>query len=182
MRQAMILALVAGLLVTGGCGTGIREGVGLVRGAKGVHAVIDPMPDAAARPLGQYTRFELGEFTDDFGGRTPRELFRLLPGAFASQIADAELPNDASGKTLLIRGRVLHYESQDLFGMIKGDAEEVVARVELVDKASGRVLATGNCVGRTTNRVNKGVGKKADGLAKAIVTWLQSRYPEPVED
>ncbi|MFW6132688.1 MAG: hypothetical protein ACOC8F_02235 [Planctomycetota bacterium] len=182
MRQAMILVLASGLLTAGGCSTGIKEGVGLVRGAKGVHAVIDPMPDAAARPLGQYTRFELGEFTDDFGGRAPRELFRLLPGKFAEQVADSPLPNRSGGRTLLIRGRVLHYESEDMFGMITGPLEEVVARVELVDAETGDVLAVGNCVGRTTNRVNKGVGKKAEGLAKAIVEWLKSRYPEPAED
>ena len=57
--------------------------------------------------------------------------------------------------------------------------EFAVARVEFVDKDSGKVLGRSSCVGRTTERVNLGVGKKAEGLAKAIVKWIDARYPKP---
>lgn len=178
--MAMVAALLAASMGLGGCwSTVVGEGAGLFMGASGVHAVTQPMSsDDGARPLGEYTRFVMGEWSDDFGGKVPDRLFTLLPGKFAEAREHAKLPNDPGGKTLVVRGRVLHYESENLFGMITGPLEEAVARVELVDQETGRVLAAGNCIGRTEERVNQGVEKKAEGLAKAIVKWISSRYPD----
>ncbi|HUU59749.1 MAG TPA: hypothetical protein VMZ50_09405 [Phycisphaerae bacterium] len=182
MNKAITLAIVVFLPVftTGGCiGRAIKEGVGTVRGARGIHTPLTPVsPDKNARPLGQYSRFELGTMKDSFGGKVPRELFAMLPLKFEAQRIEAELPNSPTGKVLLIRGEVFHYEDEDLVGEVLGPLEEVVARVEMVDKDTGKVIATANCVGRTMESVNKGVEKKADGLAKAIVSWIKSRYPE----
>ena len=180
MRRAttyVVVVAAAAVLLTG-CGRAIREGVGLGRGAKGIRAEIQPVAAAKdARPLGSYSRFELGPMQDDFGGNVPSELLRLLPGEFQKQLAEKELPNQPGGKTLLVRGRILHYEAEGLFGLAFGDFEEVIARVELVDKDTGRTVGTANCIGRTTESVNRGVEKKAEGLAKAIVGWIAERYP-----
>ncbi len=73
---------------------------------------------------------------------------------------------------------MLHYEDSSVVGKALGPLEFVVARVQFVDKDSGKVLATVNCVGRTTTRVNLGVARKAEGLAKAIVRWIDERYPK----
>lgn len=175
--------LIAAMLVAAaGCTTAIKEGVGVARGAKGVYAPIQPVAAVAeTRPLGIYKRFELGEFVDDFGGKVPAGLMPAFRRAFASQIADNKLPNEPQGKTLLIRGRLLHYESASTLAVAIGPLEQVIARVELVDKDTGQVLGVANCIGRTTTRVNVGVDKKGDGLAKAIVSWLAARYPKPAE-
>ena len=177
----VVCLLLAGMVVfsCGGCTTLAKEGIGVARGAKGVYAPIQPVAAATGtRPLGQYKRFELGEFTDDFGGKVPSDLMSHARSAFPEELANKKLPNEPSGKTLLIRGKFLHYEDSGTLGMVTGPLEEVVARVELVDKDSGQVLGTGNCIGRTTNRVNMGVAKKGQGLAKAIVSWIDARYPE----
>jgi hypothetical protein len=178
------LSLLAGCLVAaGGCSRAIKEGVGVARGAKGLYAPIDPVaPTDTARPLGEYQRFELGDFRDDFAGKTPTELFRLLPSEFEKQVAEKELPNVPGGRTLVARGRVLHYEDASLLGNAISPLEEVVARVELVDADSGRVLGVANCIGRTKETVNSGVQKKAEGLAKAIASWIADRYPKPPEE
>ncbi len=174
----VVLVAVTVLLATG-CSRVAKEAVGTVRGAKGIYAPIRPVAAAkSARPLGQYTRFELGRLEDDFGGKVPPSLFGHLPGKFAEQLRKAKLPNNPGGKTLLIRGRILHYEDAGMVGMVVGPLEEVVARIELVDKATGRVIGVGNCIGRTKTATNKGVAKKAEGLAKAIVSWLKARYPK----
>jgi prophage DNA circulation protein len=62
-----------------------------------------------------------------------------------------------------------------------GPFEEVVARVELVDKASGTVLGVANCIGRSNTSVNKGVNKKAEGLSKAIAIWIGRSYPKSMK-
>ena len=172
--------LAAGLLaLTTGCATGAKEVVGLVRGAKGVYAPIQTVStDTESRPLGEYRRFEIGQITDDFGGKVPSDLMMHCRVAFPEALAEKKLPNDPAGKTLLIRGKILHYESAGTVGVAIGPLEEVVARLELVDKDSGQVLGTANCIGRTTDRVNVGVEKKGQGLAKAIVSWLDKRYPK----
>ena len=175
----LIVVTVAGLALTG-CARAAGEAFEAFRGAKGIYVPIVPVAETKeARPLGQYTRFELGEIQDAFGGSVPPELFRQLPAKFAEEIEKAKLPNDPSGKTLLVRGKIYHYEDEGLVGMMLGPLEEVVARIELVDKDSGRVIGVANCIGRTTKAAGKGVPKKAEGLARAIVSWIKSGYPEP---
>ena len=61
-------------------------------------------------------------------------------------------------------------------GVVLGDVEEVIVRTELVDKASGQVLFVSNCIGRSTSRVNRGVPKKAEGLAKSIAGWIAALH------
>jgi len=175
----LIIAIVVLSMAATGCMTGLKEGAALAMGAKGSVTEIQPVAaDRDARPLGAYQRFELGQITDDIGGRTPSQFLSLLRAQFNEQLADSKLPNSPTGKTLVIRGRIIHYESEDMFGMVTGPLEEVVVRAELVDKDTGKVLGTANCIGRTTARVNKGIGKKAEGLAKAFIKWISTRYPK----
>ena len=176
--RLMLLACVA--TMGSGCISRIaKEGIGVARGASGLYAPVQPVDvDQEARPLGEYKRFELGQITDDFGGKVPAELWTSLDEHFPEQLAAKKLPNDPAGKTLLVRGKVLHYEDASRLGLALGPLEEVVARVELVDKDSGRILGVANCIGRTTESVNSGVPKKGEGLAKAIVAWIDSRYPK----
>ncbi|MHC4294695.1 MAG: hypothetical protein ACYSTL_03825 [Planctomycetota bacterium] len=165
-------------VVASGCTRAIKEGVGVARGAKGLYAPIQMVSaEKAVRPLGEYTRFELGEITDDFGGKVPPNLLMYLRSEFANQLAEKKLPNYPAGKTLLIRGKILHYEDASMLGHALSPLEEVVARIELVDKGSERIIGVANCIGRTTESVNAGVAKKGEGLAKAIVSWIDERYP-----
>jgi len=178
----LLVALVLASASAGCVSRGIKEAVGVARGAKGIYAPIQPVAQSKeARPLGDYTRFELGKFTDDMDGKSPASLLGDLRVAFDQTVQGSDLPNRAGGKTLLVRGRILHYENADMVGQALGPLEEVVARVQLVDKDSGNVLGEANCIGRTTESVNTGVEKKAQGLAKAIVDWIVSRYPVPEE-
>jgi len=177
-KSVWMVALLLAATATAGCTTAAKEGLGVVRGASGVYAPIQPAaPAADAHPLAEYTNFELGTFTDDFGGKVPTDLMMYARAEFSKQLAGKKLPDNPGGKTLVIRGRILHYESADTLGMAIGPLEEVIARAEMVDKETGNVLGVANVVGRTTVRVNLGVEKKGQGLAKAIVEWIDSLYP-----
>ena len=179
-RIATVTVLVAAVLLCGGCSRGLKEGAGLILGARGNYVPLQPAARArSAPPLGAYSSFQLAPLEDNFGGRVPPEMLRALPGRFREQLAKAKLPVRPGGKTLLIRGRIYHYESENLVGTIISPLEEVVARMELVDKKTGKVIAVANCVGRSKEATNKGPTKKADGLAKGIVKWLASGYPKP---
>ncbi|MCD6304556.1 MAG: hypothetical protein J7M21_06305, partial [Planctomycetes bacterium] len=92
--------------------------------------------------------------------------------------AAAHLPRDPAGRTLVVRGTVIHYESASTLGFVIGPLEEVIVRAELVDKDTQRVLGRANCIGRTKASINAGPKQKAKGLAKAFVRWIDSRYPK----
>ncbi len=178
-RPAVVMTIAAvAMLTTQGCGRAISEGFGLWSGAKGIYAPITSTPPEGDYPLAGYTTFELQRFTDDFGN-TPPELFACMPDTFSLALTEKRIPNVPGGKTLIIRGKILHYEDEKRVGIaaVLGPLEEVIARVELVDKDSGKVLGVANCIGRTEQSVNQGVEKKAQGLAKAIVSWIDKEYP-----
>ena len=176
--SAMVSLLAAGLMC-GGCMTAVKETVGAVQGGKGTFTPIQPLaPHKETRPLGGYTRFVLEPFQDDFAGKVPAQLKRDLNAQFLKQLAAKKIPNAPGGKTLLIRGTYLHYEGEGFVGMVLGPLEEVIARVQLVDQKNSKVLGVANCVGRSDDRTTKGIRTKTEGLAKAIVSWIDQRYPK----
>jgi len=180
-RRAILATALAGwMLVGGGCySRAIKEGLGVAVGARGTVTVLEDVPGESGTALGEYKRFELGRISPGkLGSKVPPDLTALLPGEFAKALAAKKIPNASSGKTLLIRGEILHYENASLAQEVFGPLEEVVARVELVDKDTGRVLGVANCVGRTKESVNRGVRAKAEGLAKAVVAWIDKHYPK----
>ncbi len=180
LTAGTILAIAAIMSATVGCTTVIKESIGIAKGAKGVYAPIRPAAGSAqTRNLGEYTRIELGEISDSIAGKVPPDLLRGLAVELDKQLSDKKLPTShGTGKTLVVQGEIIHYEDEKMLGMVLGPLEEVIVRMELIDKSTARVLGVANCIGRTTTRVNKGVRKKTEGLAKAIAKWIASRYPQ----
>jgi len=179
MKRTMWMVLIlSGVFAAQGCGTAAGELIGAARGGSGTFTELSRVGGEGERPLGAYKRFELEQIEDDFANKVPPRLWGLLPGEFDKALKSKKLPNEPGGKALLVQGKVLHYEDSSTLGILLGDVEEVVARIELVDKDTGNVLGVANCVGRTKHRTNRGVGTKAEGLAEAIVGWIDSRYPK----
>jgi hypothetical protein len=177
-RKTVVWMIVVSLSCVG-CGRAISEGVGEVRGASGIVMPIDP-PVTGANPnqLADYHCFVLGDIRDDIGGRLSREFLPILRAEFKERLAAKRLPDEPGGKTLEVRGRIIHYEDVGTLGNVIGPLEEVICRTEFVDKATGQVVAVVNCIGRTNTSLNRGVKTKAEGLAKAIVGWIDKRYPK----
>ncbi|MFA6132949.1 MAG: hypothetical protein WC869_02895 [Phycisphaerae bacterium] len=182
MRYLSLITLLACTVAftTGGClSRAIKEGMGKARGPAGIYMPIQPLsPIKNAPVLASYRNFEMGKITDDIGSRAPGELMYYLPRAFDTQLGKKKLPMERGGKTLIVRGEIIHYESAGTVANVMGPLEEVICRTELVDKDTGKVLGVANCIGRTQETVNQGVEKKAQGLAKAMVSWIDAHYPK----
>ena len=63
-------------------------------------------------------------------------------------------------------------------GQAFGPLEEAVVEIKLIDKATAKEIGSATCVGRSTETVNLGLEKKAQGIAKAVVDWIQSKRPK----
>lgn len=196
-RLAILAAGVLASVLASGCLTAApelaMEGAGVIRGPKGLHREIQPVSsNPYARPLGEYQRFAMTRFEDDFGGHVPAVIFAYLPGYFNRYLQSNRIPNRPSGKTLIVSGKIIYYEEQKGFGTIISPLEEALARVELIDKDTGDVLGAAICVGRVTTRLQgttlkrrlpdeldllPGARSMAEGLGKAIADWIASRYP-----
>ncbi|MBN1556460.1 MAG: hypothetical protein JXA11_17095 [Phycisphaerae bacterium] len=179
LRNWVWVLSAAAVLCSSGCmSRAIKEGVGVATGAKGSFAESPSMGAQGARPLAGYRDFQVGRVEDDFKGRTPRELLRNLPRDIRETLTKEKLPSGKGGRTCVINVTIRYYEHAGSMGQVFGPLEEVVAEVQLVDKADDRVVGTAMCVGRSTTTANQGVEKKSQGLAKGIVNWIKSRYPE----
>jgi hypothetical protein len=181
-RIALCVALLAALTLLAGCSTLLKEGVGAIKGPKGIHAEVEPASTTPGeRPLDGYAQFELGSFSDRYN-QLPAGFMSKVQVRFDRRIAQSDLPPSSTGKTLILRGDVLYFEMSTMIGKAFGPLEEVIVRTEMVDKQSGRVIAVANCIGRTTNRVNLGLDAKADGLAKAFTDWILKNHPAGPKD
>ena len=172
MKSMRIIAilLVTGLLASGCASRIFKETFGMATGPKGVYA-----QDERVRSLAGYGTFEVGSFSNDSGGRTPAEFFTKLPGYIRENlIKDEKAPlTGMGGKTAVISGEVIYYERAGAMGQLFGPFEEAILEVTLTDKATGKKLGRATCIGRSTESVNQGVDKKAEGAAKAIVEWIK---------
>ena len=182
-RHLLLAATVLGLVLLGqGCFRAIGEGYAAVEGASGIVRVVQPVPAAQSKPLGQYTQFEVQPFGDDTALGVPEEVNYLMPLNLQADLVKDNIPiSDTSGKKLLIRGRYVYYEEAAKISVdqVFGPFEEVIARVQLVDGESGTVLGEAYCIGRSNNTSAMGAKDKAGGLAKAIAKWINEMYPNP---
>lgn len=184
MRTQCMLACIMLIGLGSGCtGRLIGEGVAVATGPKGDYfeenAVAPEKDDLALR---DYSRFELGEVRNVYGKHVPTEFMGKFREEFPKRMKGFKPVPSAAGKTLVVRVDIIHYEKADVTDNVFGPLEQVVAHVELVDKESGNILATGNAIGRTGKTVGLGAGAKAEGLAKGIAKWISAYYPDSAEE
>lgn len=184
MKRAAMLVMTAAICFSNvGCvSRGIKEAVGLFRGAKGVVTPIVELGPEGQTPLAPFERFVVEPFEDRTATGVPAEVPQLLPTYVEQELASREILNLPSARTLIIRGTYIYYEdSTEVIDQAFGPFEELLARVQLVDADTGEIVGEAYCVGRTGESVTQGPEKKAEGLAKAIVKWIQSAYPQSEE-
>ena len=169
MKRNLLFLVLLAVCFSSGCGRILGEGAGAVTGAKGAFVEYRDKP---APDLRGYKNVEFAQFTTVFGGTTPI-ILKMVPTETLTRLKEAELPGGAGG-TLLIRGKVIYFEKAGVTGKIFGPLEECITEIELVDKASGRVLGVANCIGRGKTITTQGADKKAMGVAKGIVKWIKS--------
>jgi hypothetical protein len=179
----ILLAVMVMVFCSGCLGRMVGEGAEKTLGPKGAYWQEKSLAYSKKdKVLASYTNFVLGKVRNDFGRNVPRDFFTLFPDEFEKALDKAKLPNVENGKTLVVNVTVIHYETADETDNVLGPLEQVVARVQLVDKGTNKVLAYGNVVGRTGKSVGLGVEWKARGLAKGIVKWISDYYPRKHKD
>jgi hypothetical protein len=181
-RIYLLLALIVPMVCSGCVGRVIGEGAEKALGPKGDYWQEKKLAASKEdKVLAPYTKFVLGQVKNEYGRNVPADFFTLFPEEFEKVLAKSKLPESDAGKTLVINVAVIHYEIADETDNILGPLEQVVARVQLVDKDTNTVLAYGNVIGRTGKTVGLGVDWKARGLAKGIIKWIKDYYP-PLEE
>ena len=183
-RLIVCFSLLAALTMTTGCWSRLaKEGIGAVSGAKGFARVSTPVaPTETSTSLGAYTHFVVEPFADTSPSPgVSLEVKNMLGQHVAEKLIDKKIPNQPGGRTLTIRGTYIYYEEANkATDQLFGPFEEVIARVQLLD--GNTLIGEATCVGRSTESVNKGASKKSQGLARAIVDWIDKNYPPRVEE
>jgi len=175
----VLLSVTMTIICSGCLGRLVGEGAEKTLGPKGAYWEEKPLAvSKSQKVLAPYTKFVLGQVKNDFGSNVPPAFFDLFPAEFEIAIQKAKLPDIETQKTLVVNVSVIHYETADMKDNVLGPLEQVVARVQLVDKSTNKVLARGNVIGRTGKSVGLGVDWKARGLAKGIVKWISDYYPK----
>lgn len=179
-RIALAAVIALGLAAGGGCSRAISEGMEKTLGPTGIVSPMDPRwPEKDQMYLASYRNFELEQPIKSQFPDTPAEFMHYFPIKLNEQLAGKSLPTDRNGKTLLIDVDILGYQSVSSYQKAWGPTEEVVARVTLKDKASGKIVGRAICFGRTYQSVGLGPKWKAWGLARAIVNgWIDKYYPK----
>ena len=175
----IILAVAVSVVCSGCLGRMVGEGAEKTLGPKGAYWEEKSLAYSKRdKALASYTNFVLGQVKNGYGHNVPEDFFTVFPDEFEKALEKSKLPNVESGKTLVVNVTVIHYETADETDNVLGPLEQVVAKVQLMDKATNKVLAYGNVVGRTGKTVGLGVEWKARGLAKGIVKWICDYYPK----
>ncbi len=181
MKGLLIFAVLSFAAMTTGCvSRAISEGTEKALGPTGYVLPMDPKWPAEDHAfLAAYKNFELAapiqsEFPD-----LSQRFIEYFPGKLKEQLVGRGLSVGNPGKTLLIKVNVLAYQGVSSYHKALGPTEEVVARVELVDKDGGNVVGKAICIGRTYQSVGLGPKWKAWGLSRAIVnSWIDKYYPK----
>ena len=162
-----------------GCGRLIDEGIEKGLGPTAKAMPMDPQwPAADHAYLANYKNFVLGTITTEYPA-VPPAFMAYLPESLTGQLTSKGLPRGQRGPTLVINIAILAYQPVSSYEKALGPTEEVVARVSLVDQASGKLVGQAVCIGRTYQSVGLGVKWKAWGLSRAIVNkWLDDYYPK----
>lgn len=162
-----------------GCGRLFDEGMEKGLGPGGKALPMDPKwPANDSTYLARYQNFAIGTIKTEFPD-TPREFMDYLPMKLAEQLTKKDLPMNRGGKTLVINITVVVYDSVSSYNKAIKPTEEVVARVDLVDKSDGKLVGQAMCIGRTYQSISLGSKTKAEGLSKAIVNeWINKAYPK----
>jgi hypothetical protein len=185
----MVMAVVL-TCAAGGCSHALKEGVNVVTGSSGKISLIQGSQEKVGQLAYDYGSVKVEPFTSDVGDKCPQAFLDQLPGAIEGQLhyrtrsiteklskKKEEMGPFFSGpadKQLIIRGRVIQYESGSGVAEKAIDAmEEAICRIQLVDGASGELIAEANCTGRNKSAIRSGSKELAEGVAKAVQKLLK---------
>jgi len=174
MRKALVVVAIMGFVL--GCTTAAKQAVYTATGPQGSCLLVKRV---GADVLGKYKTLEIAKFENELPGIIDTVLVNMvrdnavaeMAGSqyFASVKGVAEFKKGGPGGILVLRGRLTDMTSDKIPGqkLISG-GNHLIARVELLDKATGKVLAYGNVRGVVKSVVETGEEPLAKGMARGI--------------
>lgn len=177
-RMAGRVAVLAALVVASGCATAAKQAISTIRGPQGNFLLEE------ARPPSAFAAYRV-VVVEPFQNRIPRHISASLVRASQAKTVE-ELTEagyfdkvlggegESAAGTLVIRGKLLDIKSDSIPGqrLISG-ANHLIAHVQLVDGASGEVLAWAVVRGVVKSVVHSEEGDLAEGLAKGVRKFVK---------
>ena len=157
------------LVVLSGCGFTTTQTVKTNRGAPGAVLVVGQI-----RSLQAYTHIDFKAFKSAVGGHISENLLRDVNEKTAQKLEKLERDdlNRPEGKTLIVKGEVIHLDSAVM-------RRYIVVKVELADSSTGETLGVANITGQVEGAV-RGLGDAATGVAEGVEKLLRDHMiPKP---
>lgn len=187
-NMAVFLWLGLTMMSTPGCGVfgfGAKKLFHEVKGGEGRLVVIhDPGPTA----LMDYQYVQIERFPSQMGSTLPGYTPALIQEACIKELSKKpalyELidPGVKKKSTLIIRGRIIHYQASSGISSVFSSFSQMICRVELVDAESDKVIGQANCVGLSKAIARSGIEELSEGVAEAIKEWLMTSPKKEDDD
>jgi len=179
MRRILFLGLLAGVVISGGCGAVATQTVGGITGASGRYFEIRSL--GAGSALDRFAAVQVEAFdpspmlgaipNDIFGPVQPEIIDRLAKSGLFSQVAAKASVRPA----LIIRGKFMDYDpGGSTVRVVYGVNPMLSAQIEISDADTGRVLGVTMVRATVTSVVRTGPSEQGLGLGKAIKDLLAS--------
>jgi len=153
MRLSICLCF---FLFMSGCGFGAKQ-----TPEGGTIMVIGQIEDLRA-----YSRVDFKGFKSDIGRNLPEPVLRSINDAVADRLRKTEF-NQSSGKTLVVKGDIIHFETTP--------NRYAVARVALIDPERAETVGLANVTGRATAEAVTVPDEVAAGIANGVDDLLRQR-------
>lgn len=181
-RNAVAWTLSVWAMFCCGCTTLVKQTYYTATGAEGKFYELKAVSPSA---LAEYRAIRMEPFTSSLGDHVPREVIEEINYRTPRTIREEALFN-TEGKTLLIRGTIIHYTgrsgSKAALQSLVGSGEQCVCRVELLDAQDGTVLGEAVCWGAVKSALRRGYSEFGEGVARGISKWLEKRLPEHIRE
>jgi hypothetical protein len=179
-RRTIFAFVMGGLLIgsTGCVSTAAKQAYYTVVGAQGKFYEVQIVKP---RVLAAYRAIRVEPFTNELGRRVPAEVIEEVNDQTPATLDESGLFY-LEGKTLLVRGRIIHYTGRSALEgsvmSVAGGDEECVCRVQLLDAESQELLGEAVCWGLTQSALRRGSGELGKGVGKGVAKWIRQRLPQ----
>jgi len=162
--------LVMALIIVGcvGCSRIFKEAY---YGATGATGRVSELQQVRV-DLAKYNGFEVKPFSDRMEGTGNTAFLAVVEAKVSEEIVKKTYLGTGGRNVLQISGELISYDTGSTTEKVTGPMEQAVCRIKLVDKSSGEVLGTGDCLSRAKSSARKGPEELGEGTGKGIAEWI----------
>ncbi len=183
---AIAFLFILPVLFSVGCaGFVARAGLAEVTGGKGLLTVIKNPPYGQ---IYKYKYVKIERFGNTVNGILPAGTISILYASCVDELLNDHAPfklardNPPANQTLIIRGRIIHYNPAGGLSAVLGKFSQLICRIELVDGATSKVIGQANCIGFSKAILRAGTEELSKEVAHSLRKWLLQLKPPPETD